>query len=463
MFNIKDVVAGTSGVLRPGVTPKRFSGVATDSRTIGQGEIFFALRGPRFDGHDFIGRAVAAGGSAVVYSDEKKVGPRHPCAAPRHKGVAYVRVADTLAALGGLAHFHRCRFDIPVIAVTGSNGKTTTKEMIAEVLSARYHVLKNMGTQNNLIGVPLTLLRIHSKHDLCVVEMGTSKVGEIRRLTEIAAPNVGVITNIGPAHLEFLGSLQGVYREKIELIRRLAPPGIALLNRCDLILRKLSRIRTKPVFFFGVNREAEFMASEVTYHPQRITFLYNKRHVFEVRHCALHNVSNALAAAGCGAFFSIDLKTIRERLAAFDAPEMRLKEIRLKKWTVFDDSYNSNPLSLKQAIDVLCRQEARGRRILVMGDMLELGRQSSDFHAYFGRYVARKPIDILVTMGGHARRTAETARLNGMSAEAVHHFPGCLQVLDFLEGTLRQGDVLLVKGSRSMRMEQIVHHLKSTG
>ncbi len=456
MFNIKDLVAGTGGVLCPGVTAKRFSGVATDSRTLRQGEIFFALKGPRFDGHDFIDRAVAAGGRAVVYSDETKI-------APRRRGVAYVRVTDTLAALGGLAHFHRRRFDIPVIAVTGSNGKTTTKEMIAEVLSARYHVLKNPGTQNNLIGVPLTLLQIHSRHDLCVVEMGTNKVGEIKRLAEIAAPNVGVITNIGPAHLEFLGSLQGVFREKIELIRWLAPPGIALLNRCDLILGKLGRIRTKPFFFFGVNREAEFMASEVTYHPQHITFLYNKRQVLEVRHCALHNVSNALAAIGCGALFSIDIRTIRERLAVFDAPDMRLKEIRLKNWTVFDDSYNSNPQSLKQAIDVLCRQEARGRRILIMGDMLELGRQSSDFHAYFGRYVARKPVDILVTMGDQARHTAETARHSGMTTEAVHHFMGCPEVLDFLKGTLRQGDVLLIKGSRSMRMEQIVHYLKSTG
>jgi len=453
MFNIKDLVAGACGVLGPGVTAKRFSGVATDSRTIGKGEIFFALRGPRFDGHDFIDRAVAAGGRAIVYSDEKK-------GRPRHKGVAYVRVADTLAALGALARFHRRRFGIPVIAVTGSNGKTTTKEMIAEILSARYRVLKNTGTQNNLIGVPLTLLRICSKHDLCVVEMGTNKRGEIGRLTEIAAPNVGVITNIGPAHLEFLGSLQGVYREKIELIRRLAPPGIALLNRCDLILGKLSRIRRKPFFFFGVNRQADFMASEVTYHPQRITFLYNKRRPLEVRHGALHNVSNALAAVGCGVLFGIDVETIRERLAAFDVPQMRLKEIRLKKWTVFDDSYNSNPQSLKQAIDVLCRREAQGRRILIMGDMLELGRQSGDFHAYFGRYVARKPVDILVTMGTHVRHTAETARLNGMSEAAVHHFPGCAEVLEFLKATLREGDVLLVKGSRSMRMEQIVQQLK---
>ncbi len=456
MFNIKDVVAGTCGVLRPGAIAKRFGGVATDSRTAKETEIFFALKGPRFDGHDFIGRAVAAGCRAVVYSDEAK-------SAPRHKGVAYVRVADTLAALGGLAHFHRRRFDIPVIAVTGSNGKTTTKEMIAQVLSARYHVLKNAGTQNNLIGVPLTLLKIHSKHDVCIVEMGTNKVGEIGRLAEIAAPNVGVITNIGPAHLEFLGSLQGVYREKIELVRRLAPPGIALMNRCDLILGKLCPIRTKPVFFFGVNREAEFTASEVTYHPRSITFLYNRRQVLEVRHSALHNVSNALAAVGCGVLFSIDIRTIRERLAAFDAPEMRLKELRLKNWTVFDDTYNSNPQSLKQAIDVLCRQEAGGRRILIMGDMLELGPQTNDFHAYFGRYVARKPIDILVTMGGHARHTAETARHSGMSTQAIHHFPGCPEVLDFLVETLRQGDVLLIKGSRSMRMEQIVDHLKKTG
>jgi len=455
MFYIKDVVAATSGVLSPGVVPKRFSGVSTDTRSTRKGEIFFPLKGPRFDGHDFIEAALRAGARAVVYDDGEKI-------RARARGVAYVRVADTLTALGDLASFHRRRFDIPVIAVTGSNGKTTTKEMIAQIFSARYRVLKNTGTQNNLIGVPLTLFKIHSKHDVCVVELGTNKVGEIGRLSRIARPNVGVITNIGPAHLEFLGDLQGVYREKTELIRQLVLPGIAILNRSDILLGKLSRVRRRPVFFFGVNREAEFAASDITYQPQGIAFLYNKTHALTIKHNALHNVSNALAAVGCATVFGIDIRTIRKQLAAFDSPDMRLKEIRLRDWTVFDDSYNSNPQSLKQAIDVLCRQEAGNRRILIMGDMMELGAHTTDFHAYFGRYVARKPIDILVTMGVHARHTSAIARKSGMEAEAVHHCAGCPQVLGLLKRTLRKGDVLLVKGSRSLRMEEIVRYLKNS-
>ncbi|MGE5280625.1 MAG: UDP-N-acetylmuramoyl-tripeptide--D-alanyl-D-alanine ligase [Deltaproteobacteria bacterium] len=455
MFYIKDVVAATSGVLGPGVVAKHFAGVSTDTRTLQRGDIFVALKGPRFDGHDFIGRAVEAGARAVVYDGEAK-------AAPRHRGVAYVRVRDTLAALGDLARFHRRRFGIPVIAVTGSNGKTTTKEMIAHLLAAKYRVLKNEGTQNNLIGVPLTLLKTHSKHDVCVVEMGTNRAGEIGRLADIARPNVGVITNIGPAHLEFLGDLQGVYREKIELIRKLAPPGIALLNRGDMLLGKLARIRTRPVFFYGVNREAEFSASEVTFGAKGITFLYNRAKIFEIRHAALHNVSNALAAVGCAVLLGIDSGTIGTRLAGFDSPDMRLKEIRLEGRTVFDDSYNSNPQSLKQAIDVLCRHEGARRRILVMGDMMELGRQTEEFHAYFGRYVAQSCIDVLVTVGAHTRLTAKSAVQSGMKATAVHSFAACAPAVKFFERFLCEGDVLLVKGSRSMRMEEIVRYLIRT-
>jgi UDP-N-acetylmuramoyl-tripeptide--D-alanyl-D-alanine ligase len=290
--------------------------------------------------------------------------------------------------------------------------------------------------------------------------MGTNRVGEIKRLAQIARPNVGVITNIGPAHLEFLGSLKGVYKEKIELLRELVLPGIALLNKGDVILGKLSRIKTQPLFFYGINRSCDLEASEVVYKDDGISFLLNGTRPMEIRHCALHNVSNALAAIGCGLFFGVDMEAIGERVRTFDSPDMRLKEIRLKTCTVFDDSYNSNPQSLKQAIDVLCRQGEAGRRILIMGDMLELGKETEEFHAYFGRYVSKKPVDILVTMGAFSRATAESAKRAGMAASSVFHFMDCPQVMDFLRAHIREGDVLLVKGSRSMQMERIVAELR---
>lgn len=454
MFNIRDLTLSTSGILSSGVVPKSFKGVSIDSRKINEGEVFLALKGKNFDGHDFIDQAISKGARAIIYSDASGIGAQK-------KGVAYIKVADTLTALGAIARFHRERFDIPVIAITGSSGKTTTKEMISWVLSSKYNVLKNEGTQNNQIGVPLTLLRIHSKHDVCVVELGTNRKGEIRYLSQISSPNIGVITNIGPAHLEFLGSLKGVYKEKVELLRMLKPPGIAFLNKSDINLANLCRVRSKPFFFYGVNRECEISATDIAYHEGSVSFLLNGSHSVEIKHCALHNVSNALAAIGCGLTFGLEIRAIKERLECFDSPQMRLKEIALRECVVLDDSYNSNPQSLKQAIDVLCRKGSlSGRRILIMGDMLELGKESEGFHIYFGRYVSKKPLHLLLTFGDLSRSTCEMARKNGMGPESAKHFCATADIFDFLKNNIRAGDVILVKGSRSMKMEKIVEFLK---
>ncbi|HAJ56932.1 MAG TPA: UDP-N-acetylmuramoyl-tripeptide--D-alanyl-D-alanine ligase [Candidatus Omnitrophica bacterium] len=449
MFDIKDIVKATGGELAAGATSKRFSGISIDSRTINSGAVYVAIVGKKFDGHDFIADSISRGAKAIVYDNPSKV-------KDLKKGIAYIKVSETTCALGAIARFHRRRFDIPIIAVTGSSGKTTTKEMIAWVLSANFNVHKNKGTQNNLIGVPLTLLEIHSKHDICVIEMGTNRSGEIGQLARIAEPNFGVITNIGPAHLEHLGDLKGVYKEKIELIKHLLAPGIALLNKGDIYLGKLSRIRSKPFFFSCINNDCDFRATEITYKHNSVTFLFNGVHQVEVKHCALHNVTNALSAIACGLFFGMDINVIRDRIGTFDSPDMRLKEIKLKQCVVFDDSYNSNPQSLKHAIDVLCRQTLGSRRILVMGDMLELGKKSEEFHAYFGNYISKKSVDILITMGDFSKAASESARKSGMNAACVFHFQDCAAVLDFLHSCIKEGDVLLVKGSRSMQMEKIV-------
>ncbi len=455
MFSVKDILTATGGVLSSGSMSSRFRGVSIDTRTLAEAELFVAIEGKKFDGHDFVLEAVKRGAKGIVYSNVAKV-------SSFQKGVTYIKVAETTAAFGAIARFHRRKFDIPIISVTGSSGKTTTKEMIAWVLSAKFNVLKNIGTQNNLIGVPLTLLNIRSQHDICVIEMGTNRVGEIKQLSQIAEPNVGVITNIGPAHLEFLEDLKGVYKEKVELVKHLKNPGIAILNKSDIILGKLSRIRSKPIFFFGINNECDFKATEITYKPHSILFIFNGVHQVEVKHTALHNVSNALAAIGCGLVFGLDFEMIKKKIETFDSPDMRLKEIKLKTCVVFDDSYNSNPQSLKQAIDCLCRQSSSGRKILVIGDMLELGKKSIEFHAYFGRYVSRKGIDMLVTMGNFSKETSESAKKSGMNTAAVFHFANCQQVADFLSSTIKEGDVLLVKGSRAMEMEKIVAHLKES-
>jgi len=456
MFSLKDILEATGGTLQSGAPKTRFAGISIDSRTLKPKELFLAIRGQNFDGHDFIAQALKQGAAGIIYSEAEK--------APKvKKDIASVYVSNTVMALGALARYHRERFDIPVIAITGSSGKTTTKEMVAWVLSAKYKVHKNQGTQNNLIGVPLTLLSIQSQHDLCVIELGTNRKGEIHRLTQIAQPNLGIITNIGPAHLEFLENIKGVYKEKIELVRNLISPGIALLNKSDIALARLSRVKTRPIFFYGINRDCEFNATEINYKPDGISFLFNNAHFMEIRHCALHNVSNAMAAIACGLFFGLDIGTIRERIRSFDSPEMRLKEIRLNSCIVIDDSYNSNPQSLKQAIDLLCRHSQGGRKILIMGDMMELGNKSQEFHVYFGNYISKKPIDILVTMGSFSRWTSESARKSGMRTEAIVHCEDCSKVLEFLGANVKEGDILLIKGSRAMKMERIVSFMKEKG
>lgn len=456
MFDVEDLIKATGGVLRPGEVPVRFGGVSIDSRTLRRGEIFVAVKGKMLDGHDFISGAVRRGAAAVVYADAGRV-------KAFKKGVAYLCVSETTRALGDLARYHRLRGGIPVIAVVGSSGKTTTKEMVAFVLSARYRVLKNVGTQNNLFGVPLTLLRIRRRHEICVVELGTNRFGEIGRLAEIASPNIGVLTNIGPSHLEFLKDLKGVYKEKRELLRHLEPPGIALLNRDDVFLGRHRRTAQRPYFFFGLNSQCDFRATEITHRNSSTEFLFNGRHRMTVKQLALHGVANALAAAACGLIFGLDMRVIRERIRDFEPLAMRLKAHYLKRCVVIDDTYNSNPLSLREAIDTLCRMPAAGRRILVMGDMLELGKKSEEFHACFGRTIAKKPVDLLVTLGRLTRETAACAARAGMGPGRVYHFEERAGVLKFLDDHIRCGDVVLIKGSRSMKMDTIASALRKDG
>lgn len=454
MFKVSELIKATSGRESQRGKRLRLGGVCIDSRTIGKNEIFIAIVGKKFDGHDFIDEAVAKGAGCILYCDASKV-------KSFKKGIYYIKVKDTTRALGDLASFHRLKFDIPVIAVTGSNGKTTTKEMLACVLSAKYNVLKNEGTKNNLIGLPLTLLKLCGKHTVCVVELGTNRKGEISRLADIAKPNIGVITNIGPSHLEFLGDLRGVYKEKTDLIKKLSSPAIAVLNKSDIALKPLSKITSKPLFFYGINCDCDFKASEITIDPQNISFLLNNSSELKLKHCGTGNISNALAAVGCALILGLDIEDIKGKMCEFDSPAMRLKEIVLSNKIVLDDSYNSNPQSLKQAIDVLSSRKASARRILVMADMLELGKKSEEFHAYFGRYVTKKSIDLLVTFGDFSKIAAQTAKEHGMGEDKVFHFSTYEEMESFLAKHVKDGDILLVKGSRSFRMERIVNFLKT--
>jgi len=450
MFEINELLKAAKGRLMSGKKNATVRGISIDSRTILPGYAFIAIKGNNFDGHDFIKEAIRKGAGCIISEPR---GRRHH--AP---GATLIEVKDSVKALGNIARFHRKRFTLPVIAITGSNGKTTVKDMVAWVLSQRFKVLKNTGTKNNHIGLPQTLLNLNSSYDLAVLELGTSHFGEIGYLAEICLANIGIITNIGPSHLEYLKNLRGVFREKYSLIKYLNKRGIAILNADDSLLkRKLLTENECPVMFgFGIVNHGDFFATDIRVLKQKIEFLVNRKYKFTLRVLGYYNIYNALAAIAVGRLFGMEYKDIAARLVNFNLPQSRLGFIELKKIRFIDDSYNSNPLSLKQALEALHNFKVEGRKILVMGDMLELGNRSELFHRQAGYQIARI-CDVFITVGRLSKFAARAARLGGFDSRNIFTCESTLEARDILFKKIspRPDDIVLVKGSRSMKMEEV--------
>jgi len=365
--------------------------------------------------------------------------------------------------LGDIAGFHRRRFNIPVIAVTGSNGKTTTKEMIASILSKKYCLLKNEGTENNQIGVALTLLKLRSQHRLAVLEIGTNHFGEVRRLARISGANIGVITCIGPAHLKYFGDLNGVFREKATLIRNLKHPNIAILNADDPFLAKeISKKKKNPITFgFGIKKRADFTAENLEFSGNGLRFSMNhskktRRKNFRLNTLGVHNIYNALAAVAAARILGLDYHQIISGLSGFDLPQGRFKLINVRSVNFIDDTYNSNPFSLEKALDAFSSFKTKGRRILVMGDMLELGSQGDLFHREAGRKISRS-CNTFIGVGPLSRLAAESARRLGLDKEKIFTCDSSKEARKILTDKIspKDGDIVLVKGSRMMKMEEI--------
>ena len=371
-----------------------------------------------------------------------------------------ILVADTTKALGDIAHFHRQRFSIPIIAVTGSNGKTTTKEMIAAVLGARYNVLKNVATENNHIGVPMTLLRLNSSHHLAVLEFGTSHFGDIRWLAKITNPTVGLFTNIGESHLEFLKTKSGVLKEKTEMIKYLRPPATLVVNQDDLHLKKILNRKFKgKILTYGIDSPSDFQASGVKITGQaQLQFKVNRRQPFQLKTPAVHNVYNALAALACGRLFDLSFQEIQERIANFNFPQGRQAVHQSGRFVVINDTYNANPASVRSALETLKSLSTKGKKIFVCADMLELGSQSKKLHAAIGKSIGQSSIDAVFTTGHLARLISQTVKEENKDLTA-DHFDTIEGVHNRLKEYCRTGDVILVKGSRGMRMERTVEFL----
>jgi UDP-N-acetylmuramoyl-tripeptide--D-alanyl-D-alanine ligase len=456
MFTIAELVKATGGKLVRGDASIRVRGVSTDTRTIQKEEAFIALRGKNFNGGDFVQDAVRKGARCLVVSpsDARK---SNQC----RRGVVLIRVQETVKALGDIAAFHRKRYAIPVIAVTGSNGKTTSKDMIAWVLAKSRKVLKSEGTRNNHIGVPQTLLKLSASDDIAVLEIGTNHAGEVASLARIAQPNIGIITNIGPSHLEYFRNLHGVYREKISLLRYLCPPAIACLNSDDVHLQRVCRKQEgKPyVFTFGIQHKADFSAGKVRVRGGMMEFWVGKgrKYKFAVPTVGSYNIYNALAAISVARIVGVGYPEIQERLRSFSFPKGRLNVVTINDIRFIDDTYNSNPLSLRVALETLSQIPSKGRKILVMGDMLELGRQSKQLHLLAGKQAARV-CDAFVGVGENAALAADAACSEGLPVGAVFKCQTPDQAREIIRRDLCLcgNDIVLVKGSRSLHMEKVL-------
>ncbi|WP_027715927.1 UDP-N-acetylmuramoyl-tripeptide--D-alanyl-D-alanine ligase [Desulfuromonas sp. TF] len=423
------------------------SGISTDSRTVGRGELFVPLRGDRFDGHDFLCQAARQGAAACLSEEVLSGFP-----------VPVIRVENTLAALGNLAASLRRGFSGPVIAVTGSSGKTTTKEMLSAILSLSDVGLKTAGNFNNLIGLPLTLFRLEPRHRWAILEMGMSARREIARLAEIADPTVGVITNVGPAHLETLLNLDGVARAKGELFAALKPGGTAVINADDELVAQLPVANGVRRLLFGTSPEAQVRAEEIEVTGEAVCFrllVPEGERFVTLKVPGRHNVSNALAAAAAAASVGVGIDLIVRGLENFTPVSGRMEVVRGEDGVLFiEDGYNANPLSVRVALEALDEMGGSGRRVAVLGDMLELGSGSDGFHREAG-WVAARRCDYLLLMGGMAEHTSAGARERGMQSDRVRVVGSHDEAAEYLRRILRPGDRVLIKGSRGMKMEKI--------
>lgn len=452
-FSVKEILEATKGKLIRGGLNGRAHAVSIDSRTLKKGDIFICIKGNRFDGHDFIHEAIHKGARCVI-ADEKKsiaLGGRLP---PN-----LISVKNTLFALAGLALLNRRRFDIPLLAVTGSNGKTTAKEMLSALLGSRYKVLKNEGTQNNIIGLSLSLLRLNHGHEIAVLELGTNHFGEIKELSQIALPNVAVFTNIGSAHLEFFGDELGVLREKWSLVKSLSSPRIAIVNADDSLLRdKISTDAGGVIFSFGIKRRADFMAQEIICKDGRVFFRVNGKRI-RLNTSASINAYNALAAYSAARIFGISDDEIMKKFREFRFPDGRFQIKDLKGLRVIDDAYNANPGSFLCALEALSSLPCRGRKIVVMADMLELGERSELLHRMIGERLCRMKIDALIGVGRLSHSACDAARKRGFNGKMILKCSSAQDAKDIISGLARKGDTILLKGSRAMKLENVLQDL----
>jgi len=471
-LTLTDIYLGLGGQhIHPALTAFPISEFIIDSRAATPGSCFIALRGDHSDGHDYIGDAIANGAIAIIAQRipaDVPVQVIRPGIDPAPSSVTLpvlFLTVDTLTALQNLASYWRGRFTPTVVAITGSVGKTSTKELTAAVLRQRFPTLWTPGNYNNEIGLPLSLLQLRPEHRFAVLEMGFYVEGEIAQLCEIAHPHIGVITNIGPIHLERAGSMEAIFRGKSELIRSLPPEGHAILNWDDPWVRKMADLSPAPVFRYGLTPEADLWADAIeSYGLSGIRFQFHHRQpsgkietlFLHLPLLGRHSVQTALRAAAVGLLAGMSWEDIIRGLRDVDA-RLRIEITPgYNDSTLIDDTYNASPPSSIAALNLL--QEMDGRRIAILGDMLELGAEEETGHRLVGARAAETS-DVLIAVGPRARWIAAEARAQGMAGDRVHPVDSAEEAIALAREIIQPGDFILIKGSRAMRMDEIVSRL----
>jgi UDP-N-acetylmuramoyl-tripeptide--D-alanyl-D-alanine ligase len=446
LLKLEDIVQATGGRVLSG-TSEKFAGISIDSRSIREGELFVAIKGDNFDGHDFINPALISGSGALVQSS--------PSGLSGDKTIILVK--NTLAALQALARYLRSRMALPVIGVTGTNGKTTTKELVSSIFGQHHKVLKTTGNLNNHIGLPLCIARMEGDEDVMVLEMGSNRKGDIKELCEIALPDFSVVTNVGPAHLEGFGSLEAVRDTDLEIF---AYAKAASVNADDAFLLEGAKNYNGRLITYGIKNTADVYAKDIMLGTRgsgfKLCFSDKKRVAVNLQLSGLFNIYNALAAASAADALGIGLEDIKNGLESFGGVPMRLEIIEMLGALVISDVYNANPASMEEALKELVRLK-RKRTIAVLGDMLELGGYAQEAHKKLVRLASALMIEVLIAVGPEMGRAAEEFKgtcyksENSDSARSV------------LSSICREGDAILIKGSRGMRMEKVLPKEDSAG
>lgn len=447
-MTIRDIVEATGGTLLCGDENFSVSRLSTDSRDMDAHTLFVPIIGAKVDAHAFIASALAGGGAALT-QEHDAMDDSHP----------WIRVENTLDALQAIARYYRKRMTFPIIAVTGSVGKTTTREMITTALEARYRVFHTEGNFNSQIGVPLTITRMAGDEEIAVLETGVSEFGEMSRLASMVQPQMAVVTNIGVAHIENFHTRENIRQEKLRIMEGMSPDGTIFFNGDDELLMQAKDTVKHPVVTYGMGENCDYRGENVRMVKGQTCFdcvVGGDRYPVALNTLGTHNVLNALVAIAVAHKSGIPVAEAAATLAGFQG--LRQKIYECDKYTVIDDTYNASPDSMKAGIDVLADYETTGRRIAVLADMLELGENSQEYHYEIGQYLAEKKIDVLVYMGEKAEYISRGVRDHNQGTSLVPA-NSCTEIIRGLKYNLTRGDVVLLKASHGMHLDEVVREL----